>query len=377
MRRTGQFWCFLLGMGLLWNGGIVSPPAFSQDDAVEERPQPTQEKSRGGSKRVPANVVIGQVLETDNGIQLYAPRSLDMRFGMKFFANQNRISGILATIPFPMDWPEQKVTIIESNIPDSMRWEFRDLPAGARQLVMQMQGMGPGDQLDLVFKVNIEKSFINAPEDVSGFRRPKTIHRELQWYLGSSPYIDVSLSEIRRTAKAIADSEPENVWAQVELLYDWVRDNIVYYNGPVRHIKDALKDKKGDCEEMTGIFVALCRASGIPARCVWIPEHCYPEFYLEDENGKGHWFPCQVAGERQFGQMHDYRPILQKGDRFKVPEERGTQRYLATFFKCSARPVGGGGKDVAIEEVLDLGQLTEELERFRQEAATGASVEAP
>jgi len=52
-----------------------------------------------------------------------------------------------------------------------------------------------------------------------------------------------------------------------------------------------------------------------------------PEFYLEDDKGKGHWFPCQSAGAREFGGINDTRPILQKGDNFRGP--KGKQRYMA------------------------------------------------
>ncbi len=102
-----------------------------------------------------------------------------------------------------------------------------------------------------------------------------------------------------------------------------------------------LNDKTGDCEELTSLFIALCRASKIPARTVWVPEHCYPEFYLVDDDGKGHWFPCQAAGTRCFGGIPELRPILQKGDNFKDPERpRERQRYVSEFLKGS----GGAGK---------------------------------
>lgn len=298
---------------------------------------------------------------------------MNMQFGMKFNSNQNYCTNILATIPFPMDWPEQKVTVVSNQIPDQMATQFRDLPAGARQLVMKMAAMPPNTLLDLIVQVQIEKSFINPPPDTSIFRipNPKTMPKELKWYMGSSPYIDAELSDIRKAAKKIEDSKPENAWQHVERIYDWVRENIQYRSGGIRQIKEALKDKQGDCEEMTGIFVALCRASDIPARCVWIPEHCYPEFYLEDEDGNGHWFPCQAAGDRQFGQMHDYRPILQKGDRFKVPEEQAMQRYVAHFLSCKQRAVIPGARDMEVEPVLDLGPLQAQLNALRQNAAQG------
>jgi hypothetical protein len=249
-------------------------------------------------------------------------------------------------------------------------WQFRELPVNAqplaRQILMSIPGLPPDNHMEILFEVQIEKSFINPPTDTSIFRIPKkTNTKELNWHMGNSPMIDANASDIKRIAKSIKESNPPDAWSHVERIYDWVRNNIEYRNGTIRNTREAMKDKKGDCEEMSGIFIAICRASGIPARCVWIPEHCYPEFYLEDDEGKGHWFPCQVAGDRQFGQMHDYRPILQKGDRFKVPEKQGLEHYVSQFFKCQRRPTGPLAPSV--EPVLDLGPLQQEIDQLQAE----------
>ncbi len=95
------------------------------------------------------------------------------------------------------------------------------------------------------------------------------------------------------------------------------------------------------------------------------PEHCYPEFYLEDANGFGHWYPCQVAGDRQFGEMKEYRPILQKGDRVKVPEQQGLQRYVAEHFECKQRPLGQNGANPRVVPIRDLGELQKDLESLK------------
>jgi hypothetical protein len=82
----------------------------------------------------------------------------------------------------------------------------------------------------------------------------------------------------------------------------------------------------------------MCRAQKVPARTVFLPGHCYAEFYLEDDEGQGHWFPCEVVGERQFGGIHDMRPILQKGDNFKNPEESKERlRWLKEDFHAAGR----------------------------------------
>jgi hypothetical protein len=90
---------------------------------------------------------------------------------------------------------------------------------------------------------------------------------------------------------------------------------------------------------MTALFIAICRARGIPARAVWIPQHTYPEFYLEDGQGNGHWFPCQVAGPYEFGGMTEAFPILQKGDNFKIPGLPRARRFVQPTLSADGGPV--------------------------------------
>ena len=126
-----------------------------------------------------------------------------------------------------------------------------------------------------------------------------------------------------------------DAWQKVEIIFDWVRDHVKYqFDEELKGALTALESGQGDCEELTSLFIAICRNNGIPARSVWIPGHCYPEFYLEDVTGKGHWYPCQIAGSRSFGSMPEYRPVLQKGDSFRIPGNPRPQRYVAETFKA-------------------------------------------
>jgi hypothetical protein len=353
----------------VWMVTCAATCAWTQDDDPADKPDP-KSPSKSNQKVDPFKAT-GRVLAGENGIRLSSPQTMEMSFGLRIGSNQNMCSNLIATLPFPMDWPEQKLTVLDHSVPDQAQSSFRDLPAGARQLLLSMPSLPPNAVASLIVRVQVEKSFIDPPADTSIFRIPKSLPKELKYYMGNSPYIDCELSAIKKAAKTIAASEPKDAWEHVEKIYDWVRETIEYNNGPLRHIRDSLKDKKGDCEEMTGIFVAVCRASGIPARCVWVPDHCYPEFYLEDQDGVGYWFPCQAAGDRQFGQMHEYRPILQKGDRFKVPEEQGQQRYVASFFTCRQRPTVKGGQNISVEEILDLGPLQAQLQALQQANGQG------
>ena len=66
--------------------------------------------------------------------------------------------------------------------------------------------------------------------------------------------------------------------------------------GDFRGALFAVEHQCGDCEEMSALFVSMCRLSGVTARTVWVEGHNYPEFYLGDKSGQGHWIPVQVVG---------------------------------------------------------------------------------
>lgn len=264
-------------------------------------------------------------------LQYVAPRAIEMSIGVRVITGDGAMANTIATTVFPSEWPEQKVEIIEVNVPSGLQHTLRELPGNNRQLFFSAASIPTFTTVEATLKVRVTKHHIVGPTDPSSLVIPKPIPRDAKLFTGNSPYIDASSSEVRKIARDLVQQEPADAWAHVELIYDWVRDNIKYTRGELKDTKKTLKEKTGDCEEMTSLFVALCRASNIPARCVWIPGHCYPEFYLEDADGHGFWFPCQAAGAHSFGSMPEYLPILQKGDRFKVPEKQELQRYLADF----------------------------------------------
>ena len=302
--------------------GIASSALDAQQAVTPDADEPTQAtESPGGSSRLTYD----------------SPQTQFWRIGL-VLETPVTCTNVLATFTVPMDWPEQKVVVTGQDVDSSVtRWEVRDLPGGARQVVLQIARVPAGSTVNATFNFQIDRARILGPEVTDDLVIPKRPDRELRLYMGNSPYIDSSNGRIRNASRELAAMEAENDWQRGEQIYDYVREHVQYVEGSLKNASDALKDGTGDCEEMTSLFVALCRNARIPARMVWIPDHCYPEFYLEDPQGQGYWFPCQAAGTRQFGRMDEYRPVLQKGDRFKVPEKKVPVRYVSEFFRCSRR----------------------------------------
>lgn len=283
-----------------------------------------------------------------------SPQTQTWKIGLILETGRTQCGNVLSTFPVPTDWPEQTVRLVDQEVDGYVTyWRPRELPGGVKQVVLGMNHVPAAAEVKLLLTFEIERSRILGPETTDHLEIPKRISRDLRFATGNSPYIDASHPRIKAAAREIAAMPAENDWEKVEQIYDWVREKIEYTEGKLKSASDALIDGTGDCEEMTSLFVALCRNHRIPARMVWIPGHCYPEFYLVDAKGEGAWFPCQAAGTRQFGRMDEYRPVLQKGDRFKVPELSAPQRYVSEFFSCKKLRGSGEPDPHFVRELID------------------------
>lgn len=234
------------------------------------------------------------------------------------------------TAAVPTEWPEQQVRIVDEDVSQSVgRVNYRDTDS-VRQMVFSIRQLPAGETANVLITFEVTKDSVLAPENPERFVTPRNAPRDVRTYLGASPQIDVRNASIRSKVKEIVD-DGQTAWKQVEAIYDWVRDNVKYQHGQDKGSVAALRDGNGNKHDLVSLFIALCRAHKVPARTVWVPDHCYAEFYLMDGQGQGHWFPCQVAGTRDFGSMPDHRPILQKGENIKVPENPNPQRFVAEY----------------------------------------------
>ncbi|MEM9585785.1 MAG: transglutaminase-like domain-containing protein [Planctomycetota bacterium] len=277
---------------------------------------------------------------SNHQVSLTEPQTSTWELGLRMEPPVTCVN-VFATFPFPAAWPEQDVKVINKTIEGPIKaWGVNDLPGGTKQVWLQVPQLLKRANMELRLEVELTRRRIMPPTSTDGLLPPKKVPRELKLYTGNSPYIDATHRLIRNASKLVAAQGASPGWAQVEAIYDYVRENVRYTEGDLKNASDALKDGTGDCEEMTSLFVAMCRNAKIPARMVWVEGHCYPEFYLVDEDEYGYWYPCQAAGSRLFGEMQEYRPIYQKGDRFKPQERKKPVRYISEFFRCDRRGKG-------------------------------------
>jgi hypothetical protein len=248
--------------------------------------------------QAPSVPAQGKDSAKSGGPRLGAERSETYYFGMVVSAKRGACSGVRATLPIPMDWPEQSIKILhESKSSHVRRLDYVLVGDGVKQMRVRWPDIPEGEEASVVLTIKIDRRELLPPEDPDQLVVPEKLDPKLTGYLLPSPYIESNDEKIRTLAREIVEGKA-SAWQRAEAIYEWVRAKIKYEDGDIKTTLTALKDGTGDCEELTSLFIALCRANKIPARMVWVPGHCYPEFYLLDHQGQGHWFPCKTGRPR-------------------------------------------------------------------------------
>lgn len=283
-------------------------------------------------------LAAGEVASDDDegaGPKLAAEKAVERwQIGLVVTAKAGPCAEMLGTVALPVDWPEQEVKVLEENVsPFASNLSYRMIDT-VRQMMVEIPQIPAGQEVPVVLTYEITRRSQSPPDDTSGLVKasPKKLPKDIRPYLGPSPGIESNHGKIKALAKKISaeSSASSTDWQKVEAIFDWVRNNIMSReNQSQPGAVQSLRDKASNHEGLCWLFIALCRASEVPARTVWLPKYCYPEFYLRDGEGRGYWFPCRVAGTREFGGIDEHRPIWQKGDNFRTPETpHAPLRYL-------------------------------------------------
>jgi len=250
--------------------------------------------------------------------------------GIVITAEGGPCRGLLGTAPMPRDWPEQEVRKLEEDYSPTAHVSYQELEGTVEVMVLKVPHLPGGQEAKALITLEIRRTVLLPPKDTEIYRLadPRRLPRDIRPFLGPSPGIESRNPKFKSLAKQIMAGR-QSAWEKVEAIFDWVREKVQYKSGHLRGAIGALRDGQGNHEDLASLFIALCRAADIPARTVWVPKHCYPEFYLVDDEGNGHWFPCQVAGKREFGGISETGLILAKGDCFRAAQGREKQRFPA------------------------------------------------
>ena len=242
-------------------------------------------------------------------------------------------------VPVPTNWPSQE--ILECKTTGDGYFRLKDLETKvhiARIFEKNKFLPRPGESRRITNHFRLvcqEITSDGARLSRENFAAYKTKSAEYQRYTRSEEQLEASDPEIKKIAQTLKakDAQP---YRFARLAYDYVIEHTHY--GPTIQggALGCLKHGQSDCGGYSALFIAICRAGGIPARPVvgcWAtgenPWHMWAEFELP---GVG-WIPVDpsvgASGRRDyyFGNLDNNRLVLAKAINMKFQTDRGTTTH--------------------------------------------------
>jgi transglutaminase-like putative cysteine protease len=258
----------------------------------------------------------------------YDRRPFELTVGIEMRGRGNA-TNLRASTPVPAPHPEQPIEDVQIET-EGCQARVHVVGDGAAQLLVSAAAIGGGQVIRATarYQLSIAKQYFGHERDRFPARQPRPAQDIRDRYLGNSPGIETGSAPVRRLFDTLRGPGSEHPWDFARRCWTWVRENIRPRIGPYTSVVKAIEETVGDCEEMAGVFVALCRRAEIPARLVWVPNHNWAEFYLVDDRGGGHWIPAHTACYPWFGWTGVHELVIQKGDRVIPAHARSAQRLL-------------------------------------------------
>ena len=243
-------------------------------------------------------------------------------------------------LPYPVSDGEQKIEDVKIDGNFSSYKIYDQKQEGDRALYAEWTK--PVKERSLIFSFKAS-SVERVKKDFPS--RESSIPKEIKRYAEGTKFIPTD-RKIKEIAVSITQDK-KSVRDKAMAVYDWVVGN-TFRDPDIKgcgtgEVDRMLVEKGGKCADISGVFVALARAAGVPAREVWglrlgkKPEeditgghHCWAEFYLP---GYG-WVPADPADVRKamltegldlneaekyrkyyFGAVDEYRIALTRGEK--------------------------------------------------------------
>ncbi|HEX3725739.1 MAG TPA: transglutaminase-like domain-containing protein, partial [Pirellulales bacterium] len=206
----------------------------------------------------------------DPALELADPRTYRLKVTIRIQAVEAPVKNVVATGPIPMDWPEQSVRLLSQKISPQARVSESVLKGQAAILRFQVAQIPQGGSafVERLYEITRYRTKFGMPGD--DLKVPRGVPAELKDQVtGVPPGMEIKHSKMINLAESLRkSSEDSGPWDTIKTIWSWTRDNIKFQNGDFRGALYAIENRTGDCEEMSALFVGLCRLSGIPARTV-------------------------------------------------------------------------------------------------------------
>lgn len=283
-------------------------------------------------------------------------------------ASPPQIQDVKMWFPYPTSDLNQRIDNLQFNGNYSTFTLSREPQSGALYLYTEWHDTQKERRLTVTFKATAQERRVEKLVE-----RKVPLPPEVAKYVQAEFWIPSDNMKVKDLARRITAGR-KGMLPKARAVYDWVVDNTRRDpNVPgcgVGNVEATLAARSGKCADLSTLFVALCRAAGVPAREVFglrlgrpgqtdisNGHHCWAEFYLP---GTG-WVPVDPADvtkavyekkldkagakpyrEYYFGAVDEFRIVLQKGGRgiaFSEGNKEKVNYFMYPYAEVNGKPL--------------------------------------
>jgi len=244
--------------------------------------------------------------------------------------------------PLAISWESQTV-VMNDIYPDPTSLGYDPLHGNGVLYWLSTTAPNPGQSKAFGEQFYVTVYAISTQINPAGLQPYDTSANLYQLYTRREHLLEADDDLVIQAAQAAAGSET-NPYLQAGLIYDYVAAHLTYQsNNSVQGALATLQRGGGECGDYSAVFVAMCRAVGIPARPVvgfmatsGPNHHVWAEFYLQNIG----WVPVDAtfgdqgdtADDRYFASLDNQRIILTKNYNITLVPSAEKADLLQTYY---------------------------------------------
>ncbi len=191
-------------------------------------------------------------------------------------------------------------------------------------------------------------------------------------------FIDPANPEIVFIANSVLqNAQSNNSFVIAKALFSWLKQNIEYNTHPdekaVRSAAVTLENRQGDCDDLSFLYISLCRAVGIPARfirgfllteaptgTVSAVAHAWVEVFVGTSDSLSGWIPvecacCSNSIETDINQNFG----VESASHLRLFTDDGSNESLSSSLSGISYVVHQPNMDIALESFTEINKYQE------------------
>jgi hypothetical protein len=167
---------------------------------------------------------------------------------------------------------------------------------------------------------------------------------------GNITYIDPQNALIKSIGTGIREKiDTNNTFLITKEIFKWLKKSTEYsLHSNTSHVQPAYltcQQKTGDCDDLTFLYISLCKAVGIPSRFIsgYLCEesngsvkttgHVWAEVFVGGNLGKNGWIPVECAGTGDIQSEVNLNFGVEKSDHIRLFIDNGSNASLSTYLE--------------------------------------------